>query len=194
MKDLEFTLYGVVTKHTTEVKNGITFKKMNVKCSNTEEINDMMDEIRKWGTITDPVSNLAVIRNVDEDPYGTRVVPLMEYGICMNMEICDEVTPVQFKNFKVCVKSKKMKDVDGSKIVKKYLEANLTLEKQQLDSDNRFDNLYLKHSEVDPETGKDVLIPLEIKFSACEPFSIFGETPSDDEDDGNTVVAPVDAG
>lgn len=193
MKNLEFTLFGVVTKHTTEVKNGITYKKMNVKCTNTDEINDMMDEIRKWSTVTDPVSNLAVIRNVDDDPYGTRIVPLMEYGICMGMEICGEETPVQFKSFKVCVKSKKMKDVDGSKIVKKFLEANLTLEKQQLDTDNRFDNLYLKHSEIDPETGKEVLVPLEIHFTEIESFSIFGETPSDEEDDGNTVVAPVDA-
>lgn len=193
MKNLEFTLFGVVTKHTTEVKNGITYKKMNVKCTNTDEINDMMDEIRKWGAVTDPVSNLSVVRNVDDDPYGTRIVPLMEYGICMGMEICGEETPVQFKSFKVCVKSKKMKDVDGSKIVKKFLEANLTLEKQQLDTDNRFDNLYLKHSEIDPETGKEVLVPLEIHFTEIEPFSIFGETPSDEEDDGNTVVAPVDA-
>ena len=193
MAKLNFNLYGVITKHSTEVKNGLMYKRLNIKCSDTEEINDMMEAIRDWGKVTDPISNLVVIRNVDDDPYGNRVVPLMDYVMCLDMEICGETTPVQFKSFSVRVKTKKMKDVDGSKDMKRYLEANLVMEKQQLDTDNRFDNLYLKHSELDPETGKEVLVPLEMKFAECEPFGLFGEVEESDEDDGTVVVQPLEA-
>jgi len=191
MKKLRFSVNGIITKHSTECKNGIVFKRLNIKCQSTSEIQDLMEELQKWGEISDGISNLTVIRNVDDDPYGVRVIPLNEYDLCMNMKICEEVIPVQFKTLKVNVKSKKMKDEDGQRYIKKVLEANLTLEKAQLADDNKFDASFLKYSECDPETGKEILVPLEMIFEQIPSFSIFGDTESDSTD--SDEVPPVDA-
>ena len=187
MSNLAFTLNGVIMKHSTEVKNNLRFKRISVKCSNTDEIHDLLSALSSWGKITDPVSNIQVILNVDDDPYTKRFIALDDYGICLNLKIYDDVVPVQFKSIAVNIKSKTVKDVDGSKFKKKFLEANLVLEKQSLDGDKRFDDLYLKHTEPDEETGKDVIVPLPIEFSQIERFSLFGEpeqvTPEDDDSD-----------
>ena len=179
MSNLAFTLNGVIMKHSTEVKNNLLFKRISVKCSNTDEIHDLLSALSSWGKITDPVSNIQVILNVDDDPYTKRFIALDDYGICLNLKIYDDVVPVQFKSIAVNIKSKTVKDVDGSKFKKKFLEANLVLEKQSLDGDKRFDDLYLKHTEPDEETGKDVIVPLPIEFSQIERFSLFGEPEQD---------------
>lgn len=186
MANLAFTLNGVIMKHSTEVKNNLLFKRISVKCSDTDEIHDLLSALSSWGKITDSVSNIQVILNVDDDPYTKRFIALDDYGICLNLKIYDDVVPVQFKSIAVNIKSKTVKDVDGSKFKKKFLEANLVLEKQSLDGDKRFDDLYLKHTEPDEETGKDVIVPLPIEFSQIERFSLFGEpeqvTPEDDDE------------
>ena len=191
MSNLRFSVHGILTKHSTESKNGIIFKRMNIKCQDTSEIQDIMEELRGWAKLSDGLTNLAVIRNVDDDPYGLRVIPFNEYDICLNMTICGETIPVQFKTMKVAIKAKKMKDENGQRYIKKVLEANLTLEKAQLDDDNKIDASFLKYSECDPETGKEFLVPLEMNFEQIPSFSIFGETESEGSD--SDEIQPVDA-
>lgn len=193
MSNLSFSLNGIIMKHSTEVRKGLIFKRMNIKCSNTDEINDTFDALASWGKATDAISNLQVIRNVDDDPNTKRYHALDEYGICMNLKIYDDVVPVHFKSIAANIKSKKLKDpVTGEKYVEKYLEANLVFEKQPLDGDKRFDDLYLKHTEPD-EDGKDVITPLNIQLTQIEYFNLYGDQVKEeqenaaDNDDGEVV-------
>lgn len=195
MSQLSFSINGVIMKHSTEVRKGLIFKRMNVKCSDTDEINDILDALASWGKATDAVSNLQVIRNVDDDPNTKRFHSLDEYHICMNLKIYEDVVPVQFKSIAVNIKTKKLKDpVTGEKYVQRYLEANLVFEKKQLDGDKRFDELYLKHTEID-EDGKEFISPLAIEFNQIEPFSLYDEqkpaASDESEDDDNDVMPPV---
>ena len=180
-------------KHSTEVRKGLIFKRMNVKCSNTDEINDIFEALASWGKATDAISNLPVFRNVDDDPNTKRFHALDEYGICMNLKIYDDVVPVHFKSIGANIKSKKLKDpITGEKYVEKYLEANLVFEKQPLDGDKRFDDLYLKHTEPD-EDGKEVITPLEISLDQIEYFNLYGDQVKEeqenaaDNDDGEVI-------
>lgn len=185
MSNLSFALTGIVTKHSTEVKNGLIFKRLNVKCSDSVEINDLLSELVSWGKATDPVSNISVIRNVDDDPNTLRVYDLSEYHICLDMDIQGEIIPVQFKSIKVAIKKKKVKDVvTKEKRIEKFLEANLTLEKQELDGDSRWNAMFLKHTEPNDE-GKEVLQPLPINFTQIESFSLFDvpQQPADDSEE-----------
>lgn len=193
MSNLSFSLNGVIMKHSTEVRKGLIFKRMNVKCSNTDEINDIFETLASWGKATDAISNLQVIRNVDDDPNTKRFHALDEYSICMNLKIYDDVVPVHFKSIAANIKSKKLKDpITGEKYVEKYLEANLVFEKQPLDGDKRFDDLYLKHTEPD-EDGKDVITPLNIQLNQIEYFNLYGDQVKEeqenaaDNDDGEVV-------
>ena len=193
MSNLSFSLNGVIMKHSTEVRKGLIFKRMNVKCSNTDEINDIFETLASWGKATDAISNLQVIRNVDDDPNTKRFHALDEYGICMNLKIYDDVVPVHFKSIAANIKSKKVKDpITGEKYVEKYLDANLVFEKQPLDGDKRFDDLYLKHTEPD-EDGKDVITPLNIQLTQIEYFNLYGDQVKEeqenaaDNDDGEVV-------
>lgn len=194
MSKLSFSLNGIIMKHSTEVRKGLIFKRMNIKCSSTDEINDIFEALASWGNVAAPISNLQVIRNVDDDPNTKRFHALDEYGICMNLKIYDDVVPVQFKSIGANIKSKKLKDpITGEKYVEKYLEANLVFEKQPLDGDKRFDDLYLKHTEPD-EDGKDVITPLEISFEQIEHFNLYGdqvkeepENAADNDDDGEVI-------
>lgn len=193
MSQLSFSINGVIMKHSTEVRKGLIFKRMNVKCSDTDEINDILDALASWGKATDAVSNLQVIRNVDDDPNTKRFHALDDYNICMNLKIYEDVVPVQFKSIAVNIKTKKLKDpVTGEKYVQRYLEANLVFEKKQLDGDKRFDELYLKHTEID-EDGKEFISPLAIEFKQIEPFSLYDEqkpAASDESEDDETDVMP----
>ena len=193
MSQLSFSINGVIMKHSTEVRKGLIFKRMNVKCSDTDEINDILDALASWGKATDAVSNIQVIRNVDDDPNTKRFHALDEYNICMNLKIYEDVVPVQFKSIAVSIKTKKLKDpVTGEKYVQKYLEANLVFEKKQLDGDKRFDELYLKHTEID-EDGKEFISPLAIEFKQIEPFSLYDEQkPADsaESEEDETDVMP----
>ena len=185
MSNLSFALTGIVTKHSTEVKNGLIFKRLNVKCSDSVEINDLLSELVSWGKATDPVTNISVIRNVDDDPNTLRVYDLSEYHICLDMDIQGEIIPVQFKSIKVAIKKKKVKDVvTKEKRIEKFLEANLTLEKQELDGDSRWNAMFLKHTEPNDE-GKEVLQPLPINFTQIESFSLFDvpQQPADDSEE-----------
>lgn len=182
MSNLSFSLNGVIMKHSTEVRKGLIFKRMNVKCSNTDEINDIFETLASWGKATDAISNLQVIRNVDDDPNTKRFHALDEYGICLNLKIYDDVVPVHFKSIAANIKSKKLKDpVTGEKYVEKYLEANLVFEKQPLDGDKRFDDLYLKHTEPD-EDGKEVITPLEISLDQIEYFNLYGDQVKEEQE------------
>ena len=193
MSKLSFSLNGIIMKHSTEVRKGLIFKRMNVKCSDTDEINDILDALASWGKATDPVSNLQVIRNVDDDPNTKRFHALDDYHICMNLKIYEDVVPVQFKSIAVNIKTKKLKDpITGEKYVQRYLEANLVFEKKQLDGDKRFDELYLKHTEID-EDGKEFISPLAIEFNQIEPFSLYDEqkpAASDESEEDETDVMP----
>lgn len=185
MSNLSFALTGIVTKHSTEVKNGLIFKRVNVKCSDSVEINDLLSELVSWGKATDPVSNISVIRNVDDDPNTLRLYDLSEYHICLDMDIQGEIIPVQFKSIKVAIKKKKVKDVvTKEKRIEKFLEANLTLEKQELDGDSRWNAMFLKHTEPNDE-GKEVLQPLPMNFTQIESFSLFDvpQQPADDSEE-----------
>jgi hypothetical protein len=193
MSKLSFSLNGIIMKHSTEVRKGLIFKRMNVKCSDTDEINDILEALSGWGKATDPISNIQVLRNIDDDPNTKRFYALDEYGICMNLKIYDDVVPVHFKSIGINIKSKKLKDpITGEKYVEKYLEANLVFEKQPLDSDKRFDDLYLKHTEPD-EDGKEVITPLNIQLTQIEYFNLYGDQVKEeqenaaDNDDGEVV-------
>lgn len=174
MSKLSFALTGVVTKHSTEVKNGLIFKRLNIKCVDTCEITDLLEELAGWGKATDPISNLHVISNVDDDPDTVKIHDLSEYGICLNLEIQGESIPVQLKTIKVAIKKKKVKDFDGEVRWEKYREANITLEKQELDWDLRWNTMFLKHTEPNDE-GKEVIQPLPMNFTQIEPFSLFDD-------------------
>ena len=185
MSNLSFALTGIVTKHSTEVKNGLIFKRLNVKCSDSVEINDLLSELVSWGKATDSVSNISVIRNVDDDPNTLRVFDLSEYHICLDMDIQGEIIPVQFKSIKVAIKKKKVKDVvTREKRIEKFLEANLTLEKKELDGDSRWNAMFLKHTEPNDD-GKEVLQPLPMNFTQIESFSLFDmpQQPADDSEE-----------
>ena len=185
MSNLSFALTGIVTKHSTEVKNGLIFKRLNVKCSDSVEINDLLSELVSWGKATDAVSNISVIRNVDDDPNTLRVFDLGEYHICLDMDIQGEIIPVQFKTIKVAIKKKKVKDVvTREKRIEKFLEANLTLEKKELDEDSRWNTMFLKHTEPNDD-GKEVLQPLPMNFTQIESFSLFDmpQQPADDSEE-----------
>ena len=194
MSKLSFSLNGIIMKHSTEVRKGLIFKRMNVKCSDTDEINDILEALAGWGKATDPISNIQVLRNIDDDPNTKRFYALDEYGICMNLKIYDDVVPVHFKSIGITIKSKKLKDpITGEKYVEKYLEANLVFEKQPLDGDKRFDDLYLKHTEPD-EDGKEVITPLEISLDQIEYFNLYGdqvkeeqENAADNDADGEVI-------
>ena len=67
MSKLSFSLNGIIMKHSTEVRKGLIFKRMNIKCSNTDEINDIFEALASWGNVATPISNLQVIRNVADD-------------------------------------------------------------------------------------------------------------------------------
>lgn len=173
MAKLNLSFQGVITKHSTEVKNGLVFKRLTIKCPDSGESFNIVKDVANWGQMSDPVSNLAKIANTDDDPYGKYTVPMDEYGICMNMTISGETIPVQFKSFAVSMKKKKTKDEDGQVFYKKVREAVLTFDKKQMDTDNKFDSSFLKYAETDPETGKDVIVPLEMEFEQCDPFNLF---------------------
>lgn len=185
MSNLSFALTGIVTKHSTEVKNGLIFKRVNVKCSDSVEVNDLLSELVSWGKATDAVSNISVIRNVDDDPNTLRVFDLSEYHICLDMDIQGEIIPVQFKTIKVAIKKKKVKDVvTREKRIEKFLEANITLEKKELDEDSRWNTMFLKHTEPNDD-GKEVLTPLPMNFTQIESFSLFDmpQQPADDSEE-----------
>ena len=185
MSNLSFALTGIVTKHSTEVKNGLIFKRLNVKCSDSVEINDLLSELVSWGKATDSVTNISVIRNVDDDPYSLRLFDLGEYHICLDMDIQGEIIPVQFKTIKIAIKKKKVKDVvTREKRIEKFLEANITLEKKELDEDSRWNAMFLKHTEPNDD-GKEVLKPLPMNFTQIESFSLFDmpQQPADDSEE-----------
>ncbi len=173
MEKLKLAFQGVITKHSTEVKNGLVFKRLTIKCPDSGESYGIVKDVASWGRSVDPISNLARIANTDDDPYGKYTVPMDEYGLCMNMVISGESVPVQFKSFTVSMKKKKTKDDDGQVCYTKHREAVLTFDKKQMDTDNKFDSSFLKYAETDPETGKDVIVPLEMEFEQCEPFDLF---------------------
>ena len=122
---------------------------------------------------------------MDDDPYSLRVFDLGEYHICLDMDIQGEIIPVQFKAIKVAIKKKKVKDVvTREKRIEKFLEANLTLEKKELDEDSRWNAMFLKHTEPNDE-GKEVLQPLPMNFTQIESFSLFDmpQQPADDSEE-----------
>lgn len=182
MEKLSFTLNGIITKHSTEVKKGLIFKRMNVKCSDTVEVNGILSALSSWGKISDPISGITVIHNVDDDPYTKRVFNLDEYCICMELVVCGEATPVQFKSISISRKYRTVKTFDGDKKKEAYLEANLTFEKRPLPVDDRFNELYLKHTEPS-DNGKEVIVPLELNFDQIDHFSLFDMPQSNDEQD-----------
>lgn len=191
MSQLSFKLNGIIMKHSTETNNGLIFKRISLKCADSEEVNDLLEALVAWGTTADAITNLTHIRNVDDEPCSMRVIPLDEYGICLNMTIEGEDTPVQFKAIKVARKVKKEKDFDGEVRRVKFLEATLTLEKKELDTDTRFNYLFLKHTKPN-DKGKEVLSPLEIQFKQIEPFSLFDNPkPEEDDSDDSDEMPPV---